>query len=94
MEELYEITELYVAVELYGMKGGLGGEPGQRVKSNNKGSPHGVDVTRIQLTPRRQKACRVPHVCVLKLELSDKCYFQKHEWETSRLKNLKSQGFE
>ena len=28
------------------------------------------------------------------LELSDKCYFQKHEWETSRLKNLKSQGFE
>ena len=36
MEELYEITELYVAVELYGMKGGLGGEPKLLAKGSNQ----------------------------------------------------------
>ena len=36
MEELYEIAELYVAVELYGMKEGWGGSQKLLAKGSNQ----------------------------------------------------------
>ena len=60
---------------------------GQRVKSEKMSSSFVVAESKPTVTPRRQqKDAKCTHVCVLKLELSYKCDFQKHEWETSRLK--------